>query len=43
MDEKENVRETEIDLRAILLLLRRNLAFLIVVTVLFGVTSYLFS
>ncbi len=43
MDEKENVRETEIDLRAILLLLKRNLAFLIVITILFGVGTYLFS
>ena len=43
MDEKENVRESEIDLRAILLLLKRNLALLIVVSALFGVVTFLFS
>ncbi len=43
MDEKENVRESEIDLRAILLLLKRNLVFLIIMTMVFGVATYLFS
>ena len=43
MEEKESVRESEIDLRAILQLLRRNLALLIVVTLVFGAGAYLFS
>ncbi len=43
MEEKESVRESEIDLRAILQLLKRNLALMIVVTLVFGVASYLFS
>lgn len=43
MEEKETVRESEIDLRAILLLLKRNLALIIVVTVVFGAASFLFS
>lgn len=43
MDEKENVRESEIDLRAILQLLKRNLALLIVVTLVFGVGALLYS
>lgn len=43
MEEKETVRESEIDLRAILLLLKRNLALIIIVTFVFGVVSYLFS
>ncbi len=43
MEEKESVRESEIDLRAILQLLKRNLALLIVVTLVFGAGAYLFS
>ena len=43
MEEKESVRESEIDLRAILQLLKRNLALIIVITLLFGAASYLFS
>jgi len=43
MEEKESVRESEIDLRAVLMLLKRHLAFLIIMSVLFGAASYLFS
>lgn len=43
MEEKESVRESEIDLRAVLMLLRRHLAFLIIMALVFGAASYLFS
>ncbi len=43
MEEKESVRESEIDLRAVLMLLKRHLAFLVIMSVLFGAASYLFS
>lgn len=43
MEEKESVRESKIDLRAILMLLKRHLAFLIIMALVFGAASYLFS